>query len=1061
MVIKQGDDVEGRFDKVYKRRRKEIVNKDLPQQQKEGTQTSGDDTKRRRLEVQQKEMLPQLKVVSKGKKGIITEVKKIDDTEPCRLKDQGGVDSEGFVQENQNEDVDLGIDDVDLGKISDFAEEQNDKIGVSDEIDVGDDAEVTKEKGEKVKRGGCKQMEVVNFDEIQLRRSVRERKPVMKTAFHEELDEFFPEYDGLRKRHKKTVSNKDGEETSKPRISSRTTKGKSVTYAEIKKRPLMDENGNLISVMCHQCQRNDKGRVVVCGNCKRKRYCVPCMTTWYPKMTEDDFARMCPVCQVNCNCKSCLRLEVRKEDKKKFDLKFTEDEQIQYSKYIIPMLLPFLKQFNKEQMAEKQVEADIQGLPLLEFEVKKAKCGMDERIYCDNCKTSIADFHRSCSSCGYDFCLICCKEFRDGCLQGSQEEVNVEFRDPGSDYMHGEGDPEPRTLRSRSGPGELAEKLTSRSGSSELAETSSDSQWKPHKSGRIPCPPKTFGGCGEGILELKCLLKSDHVSKLLAQAEEISDKYKLFPNSFEQQCSCSNSVSESGSSKMKLLKAASREDSSDNYLYCPNAVALQAEDLSHFQYHWLKGEPVIVNNVLDLTCGLSWEPMVMWRAFRQIKNLNHSTLLDVVAIDCLSWCEAQRRSCTCMLDVTKGTRPGVDISARRFFIGYREGQLDKYDWPEILKLKDWPPSSLFEEHLPRHGVEFLSCLPFKEYTNPRSGYLNLAVKLPAKSLKPDMGPKTYIAYGIAQELGRGDSVTKLHCDMSDAVNVLTHVHEVSFTPAQQEKIEKLKKKQVARDEREIFGQLAVNRKVEKQEDRVGEMTGVLNGQFNKKVSISEEGQGDVSENGNEENEGDGNIRNQSLVNDEDVNVEKSGKPDGCARNCGCGSLDNSVEKSGESDGCARNNGFGSLDNSVEGMEHPEGGALWDIFRRQDTPKLEEYIRKYYREFRHIYCRPLDQVVHPIHDQTIYLTTEHKRRLKEEYGIEPWTFVQKLGDAVFIPVGCPHQVRNIKDAYEGRAIELQSFARRIVDLCGSSSGCERNWSTFEFIHSKKRNRLGHI
>ena len=29
------------------------------------------------------------------------------------------------------------------------------------------------------------------------------------------------------------------------------------------------------------------------------------------------------------------------------------------------------------------------------------------------------------------------------------------------------------------------------------------------------------------------------------------------------------------------------------------------------------------------------------------------------------------------------------------------------------------------------------------------------------------------------------------------------------------------------------------------------------------------------------------------------------------------------------------------------------------------------------------------------------------------GIEPWTFVQNLGDAVFIPAGCPHQVRNIK------------------------------------------------
>lgn len=187
-----------------------------------------------------------------------------------------------------------------------------------------------------------------------------------------------------------------------------------------------------------------------------------------------------------------------------------------------------------------------------------------------------------------------------------------------------------------------------------------------------------------------------------------------------------------------------------------------------------------------------------------------------------------------------------------------------------------------------------------------------------------------------------------------------HVHEVAFTSAQQTEIENLKKQQVTQDEREIFGQQAVNCKVEKPEDRVGEFPGVLNGHFNKKVSISES-PGDNSENGNEENEREGNIRNQSFVNDQDVNEEKSGKSDGCARNSGCGPSDNSVEKSRESDGCARNNGSGSLDNSVEGMEHPEGGALWDIFRRQDTPKLEEYIRKYYREFRHIYCRPLDQV----------------------------------------------------------------------------------------------------
>ncbi|MQL72844.1 hypothetical protein Taro_005187, partial [Colocasia esculenta] len=37
-------------------------------------------------------------------------------------------------------------------------------------------------------------------------------------------------------------------------------------------------------------------------------------------------------------------------------------------------------------------------------------------------------------------------------------------------------------------------------------------------------------------------------------------------------------------------------------------------------------------------------------------------------------------------------------------------------------------------------------------------------------------------------------------------------------------------------------------------------------------------------------------------------------------------------------------------------------------------------------------------------------------------------------------------------------ELKMFALKNLGLCRSSSGCERNWSTFEFIHTKKRNRL---
>jgi lysine-specific demethylase 3 len=114
----------------------------------------------------------------------------------------------------------------------------------------------------------------------------------------------------------------------------------------------------------------------------------------------------------------------------------------------------------------------------------------------------------------------------------------------------------------------------------------------------------------------------------------------------------------------------------------------------------------------------------------------------------------------------------VEINIHQFFVGYEEGCLQPGEWPEMLKIKDWPPSSYFEEHLPCHEAKFFPSLPFHEYTDPRDGLLNLAALLPKDAIKPDLGPKTYIAYGLKEELGKGDSVTKLHCDMFDAVRCL-------------------------------------------------------------------------------------------------------------------------------------------------------------------------------------------------------------------------------------------------------------------------------------------------
>ncbi len=43
-------------------------------------------------------------------------------------------------------------------------------------------------------------------------------------------------------------------------------------------------------------------------------------------------------------------------------------------------------------------------------------------------------------------------------------------------------------------------------------------------------------------------------------------------------------------------------------------------------------------------------------------------------------------------------------------------------------------------------------------------------------------------------------------------------------------------------------------------------------------------------------------------------------------------------------------------------------------------------------------------------QDFFLTAKHRAQVKKEYGVESWHFEQHADEAVFIPAGCPHQVR---------------------------------------------------
>uniref|UniRef100_A0A182MP00 [histone H3]-dimethyl-L-lysine(9) demethylase n=1 Tax=Anopheles culicifacies TaxID=139723 RepID=A0A182MP00_9DIPT len=84
------------------------------------------------------------------------------------------------------------------------------------------------------------------------------------------------------------------------------------------------------------------------------------------------------------------------------------------------------------------------------------------------------------------------------------------------------------------------------------------------------------------------------------------------------------------------------------------------------------------------------------------------------------------------------------------------------------------------------------------------------------------------------------------------------------------------------------------------------------------------------------------------------------------------------------------------------------GALWHIYHAQDADKIRALLNKIELE-RGGTIKPNHD---PIHDQKWYLDRNMRKRLQQEYQVEGYAIVQCSGDAIFIPAGAPHQVRNL-------------------------------------------------
>lgn len=236
-------------------------------------------------------------------------------------------------------------------------------------------------------------------------------------------------------------------------------------------------------------------------------------------------------------------------------------------------------------------------------------------LFSDGCKTSIPDFFRSCDSCEIDLCLYCCKDIRDGKLKRV-----------------------------------------------EVGDTDSGRNWTSVDSGEITC-----GKCEANKMKLCTLFVHGFVAKLISDAANLVDKSEISKELKNLPCHiCVENIKkfqeaekeaqlpieEDGlptseqaklQNKESVRKASSRPDNSSNFLWCPSYDDLKIEEhgpaLVHFQQHWKLGEPVIVRDLLSKWNGLSWEPDVMHRAFREMgkrgKSLEESK--DVYAIDCFEW----------------------------------------------------------------------------------------------------------------------------------------------------------------------------------------------------------------------------------------------------------------------------------------------------------------------------------------------------------------------------------------------------------------------------------------
>ncbi|KAL6542890.1 hypothetical protein OROHE_010410 [Orobanche hederae] len=709
---------------------------------------------------------------------------------------------------------------------------------------------------------------------------------------------------------------------------------------------------------CHWCRESKYPCLIRCLTCKKRFFCVDCIKERY--FDKQEVKVKCPVCRGTCSCQLCLKQKIRANDPKDCLRGGRKLDRKQLLHYLICMLLPVLKKVNHDQSIELETECKVTGKEQSEIQIQQSNIDFHMSQCCNKCGSSIVDYHRTCTNCSYNLCLSCCREL----------------------FRHSSfGNFRLRSCRKRktcsSGDELLSKKNISRQNSGGLPRPSIIplQNWESYEDGRIPCPPKDIGGCGESLLDLRCIFPFSWIRDLEVKAEEILCRYQ-FPIVADVSpcCSLCNDFGANNSELKARTELSRRVGFSGNYLYCPTVENLHQDSIGHFQSHWGKGQPVIVRNVLPRTTGLCWDPVNMFCSYMENKSSeSHDDVLK--ARKCSDWCE-------------------VEIDRKRIFMGSLEKRTHASVRQKVIKFKAWLSSHLFRKQFPIHFNEILSALPLPEYINPHSGLLNVSVKLPKELTKPELGPCIYLAYGGPEELMQSDYLSKLCYESHDMVNILAYATDPRISTEQINKIESLVKKYKTQDHN---GQSFSNSSDQKgksplQSEDTGESGLQNNGQ-----KILPNGIEIVPSHSSDPHK-------VQLLSVQNGNLSDDGESDAEASILCCGSVENSEEHFQGDD-------IDSACSTEDKIQADSCGCQWDIFPRQDVPKLLEYLRRHSNELSSA-CS-YSKHVHPILDQNYVLDAYHKLRLKEEFDIQPWTFEQYTGEAIFVPAGCPYQIRKIK------------------------------------------------